>query len=90
MRSSKKTDNIIIEAIGWLGVVMIIGAYALSIFELIAISDRSYIGMNIAGSLGLIASSLHKKDMQPVALNIVWLIIALVAIMRSYDITLVF
>ena len=38
--------------------------------------------LNLTGALGIIAETLGKKDMQPVVLNIVWGLVALVTLIR--------
>ncbi|MCA1806519.1 MAG: hypothetical protein LC687_01450 [Actinobacteria bacterium] len=72
--------KIIIETVGWLGVAAIVSAYALVSFEIITPDQLSYQLLNLGGAIGIIVSSLSKKDYQPVALNIVWLIVAATAI----------
>lgn len=69
--------------IGWIGVLLILLAFALITFGSITADDIVYGILNFAGALGIIISSYAKKDFQPVALNIVWLLVAAVGIARS-------
>lgn len=71
-----------IEIFGWLGAVLILLAYALSNFGILSPSNFSYQILNILGALAIVYHSLTKKDYQPAALNIVWALVALVAILR--------
>ena len=68
---------------GWFGVGLILVAYFLVSFELILPKDIIYISMNILGSAGIIVSSFKKKDMQPVVLNIIWLLVAIISLIRA-------
>lgn len=76
----KVTKSIIIQILGWYGVVAILLAYALLSFDIIPADGVVYQLLNLTGALGIILAAYAKKDMQPVVLNIVWLIIAAVAL----------
>lgn len=67
---------------GWLGVIVIVLAYALLSFSLLKSTDFLYQLLNGLGALGIVLEAIYKKDYQPAVLNIIWLIIALVAILR--------
>lgn len=82
---SKISKNII-EIFGWYGAVAILLAYALISFKIITATGYVYQTLNLTGAIGIIVNSLIKKDFQPAILNIVWAIIALIA-MASLIIT---
>lgn len=71
------------QIIGWMGVGLVLSAYILNMFDVIQASNLAYGVMNMLGAGGIIISSYTKKDFQPVVLNIVWLVVALVGIIRS-------
>lgn len=71
-----------IEAFGWYGTVAIIGAYAFSSFSILNPSDLSYQLLNLTGALGIVVVSFYKKTYQPGVLNLIWTIIALIAIIK--------
>lgn len=71
-----------IEIYGWYGAIAIITAYALVSFSLIEPTSFTYQALNITGALGIALVSFYKKAYQPGILNIVWAIIALVAITK--------
>ena len=71
-----------IEAIGWLGVAMVVGAYALNTFGVIESQSIIYAMLNIVGSIGIAVDAWFVKNYQPVVLNIIWMIIAIVNIVR--------
>ena len=74
--------KIIDESIGWYGTGAIILAYALVSFSVLSTSSFLYQIMNGTGALGIIYISFKKKAYQPRVLNIIWAIIAFIAIIR--------
>lgn len=75
-------SKLIDEIIGWYGAGAIVLAYALVSFGALSASALSYQILNGTGALGIIYISLKKKAYQPGVLNIIWAIIAFIAIMR--------
>lgn len=71
-----------IQIVGWYGVAAIVLAYLLNSFGVLDSHSLSYQLLNLSGALGLICEAASKKDTQPVALNIVWSAIALIAIIN--------
>ena len=76
----KQKKRLLIEIFGWYGTVAIVGAYALSSFSIIKPDNLIYQLLNLTGALGIIADTFYKKDYQPGVLNVIWSIIALIAI----------
>ncbi|EKD32828.1 MAG: hypothetical protein ACD_76C00139G0002 [uncultured bacterium] len=74
--------KILDEVIGWYGTCSIIIAYALISFEVVRSSDLVYQILNATGAIGIIYISLVKKVYQPAVLNIIWVVIAGVSILR--------
>lgn len=72
-----------IELIGWYGAFAVLLAYALASFGMIATKGLPYQFLNLTGSFGIIVVSFRKKAYQPIALNIIWMLIALIAILSS-------
>ncbi|KKU82411.1 MAG: hypothetical protein UY09_C0015G0005 [Parcubacteria group bacterium GW2011_GWA2_47_8] len=72
--------GILAEIIGWYGTVALVLAYALVSFGAIASSSLLYQVLNGTGALGIVYISFKKKNYQPGVLNIIWAIIALIAI----------
>ncbi len=71
------------DVAGWAGVACVIAAYSLITFDFITSDQLVYGLLNICGALGIIWSSFTKRDFQPVALNVVWLTIAVAGIVTS-------
>ena len=78
------TKKFIEESIGWYGTVAIISAFALVSFEILPATNLIYQVLNGTGALSIVYISFKKKAYQPGVLNIIWAIIATVAIIRMY------
>lgn len=76
------SKNKIIEIFGWYGTTAIVLAYALTSFSVLEPTNIWYQILNGTGAIGIVMVSFHKKAYQPGVLNIIWAIIALVAIER--------
>lgn len=74
--------KLIIEAIGWVGVALILGAFALNTFDVLQTNATAYNLMNLFGAIGVVISSLPKRNLQPIVINSVWFIVAAVGIFR--------
>lgn len=72
-----------INVIGWFGVLFIFVAFTLTTFELINATNILYSLLNFTGALGILISSYVKKDFQPVILNVLWLFVAVIGIVKS-------
>ena len=85
-RSRKKERehwrDVLIDLFGWYGVLAIIAAYGMISFDLIQPHSLVYQGLNLTGSLGILIDAYMMRNYQPVALNVVWIGIAIVAIIR--------
>lgn len=75
-------QKLIHETIGWYGTCAIVIAYALVSFNLLSTSSFIYQIMNGTGALGIVYISFKKKAYQPGVLNVIWAIIAFIAIIR--------
>jgi NADH:ubiquinone oxidoreductase subunit 6 (subunit J) len=71
-----------IEIMGWYGAAAIVGAYALTSFGILTSSNIWYQLINLTGALGIAVISFSKKAYQPAVLNILWIIIAIIALVR--------
>lgn len=73
-----------IEIYGWYGTAAIMIAYALSSFSVIKSSDLIYQFLNLTGAWGIVILTFSKKAYQPGLLNVIWSLIALVAIIKIF------
>ncbi|NTV22926.1 MAG: hypothetical protein HGA85_00935 [Nanoarchaeota archaeon] len=71
------------EIFGWYGAVAILAAYGLHSFEII---DQGffYQFLNFTGSAGLCLIAYRKKVFQSVVLNIIWALVAAIAIAKLF------
>lgn len=72
----------VIQIIGWVGIFLVLLAYFLVTFGFITVNMIIYPTLNIIGSLGIVIETFSKKDYQPTVLNIIWILIAFVAIIK--------
>jgi hypothetical protein len=70
------------ELFAWYGVAAILIAYALVSFDLIASDSLVYQLLNATGAAGVMIIAYVRRAYQPVVLNFVWALIAVVAIIR--------
>jgi len=71
--------NKIDEIIGWYGTAAIVMAYILLSFNVMQ-AGIVYQLMNVTGAIGIFYISFKKKAWQPGVLNLIWALIALVAL----------
>ncbi len=74
--------NKAIPVAGWYGVLAILLAYGLVTFNVVAAKSYVYQLLNLTGAVGLVAEAASKRDVQPAALNIVWAIVAAIAVIQ--------
>lgn len=80
--SAKQASGDIKNLAGWYGVMAILLAYTLLSFKALTPDSLPYQLLNLTGALGIMYEAYYKKDTQPVVLNVVWAVVALVAIFR--------
>ena len=76
--------KICVNIAGWGGMILIILAFSLVSFEKIVPTDMSYQLMNLFGAFGIVVTALSKRDYPPAVLNVVFGLIALVALVRIF------
>lgn len=73
-----------IEIFGWYGAGAIILAYLLVSFSALSAHSIWYQLLNGTGALGIVAVSFHKRTYQPGVINIIWALIAVIAIINMF------
>ena len=76
--ANKKLINIF----GWYGITAVLVAYSLITLKVLLSHSLIYLILNLTGATGILIHSYVKKDYQPVALNMVWIVIALIGLIR--------
>jgi hypothetical protein len=77
--------RVVANVCGWIGVVLIVGAYVLNVGGQIGSASTLYLVLNAVGSIGIVVNSAIKKDVQPVVLNVIWLIVAVIGLGRAIN-----
>ncbi len=67
---------------GWYGAIAVIVAYALVSFSLITSDSLAFQLLNLTGALGLIAIAAYKHVVPSIVLNIFWVLVGVIAIIR--------
>ena len=70
------------EILGWYGTIAIVVAYALISFSILEPTDLAYQILNATGAIGIVIVSFHKRAYQPGILNVVWALVAFLAIIN--------
>lgn len=78
----KKQTNQLYEILGWAGVAFVLGSYFLLAAGIIDGNSWIYHALVLAGSVFIIIISYIKRVFQPVVLNVVLAVFALVALIR--------
>jgi hypothetical protein len=76
--------NWFIEIIGWIGSIEILLAYGLNSYQRIKSDSRVFQILNLTGGIFLIAYSVYKGAFANAFINIVWVIIAIIAIGKVF------
>ncbi len=79
---NETTINLIIDVTGWIATVLIVGAFALNSFGKIESSSKYYQFANLIGGIFFIINTIHHKAYPSAVVNIVWVIIAIVALLK--------
>ena len=74
--------NIMIETLGWIGSVLIVGAYFMNIQGKWNASKPLYIWCNLIGGIFFIVNTYYHAAYPSAIVNVVWVIIAIVALLK--------
>jgi hypothetical protein len=71
-----------IDIVGWIGSAAVVSAYALISLDKVNSRSRVYQVLNLVGSLGLVVNTYYYRAYPSTFVNIVWLVIAALALVR--------
>ena len=74
--------NYVIEIIGWIGAVLIVGAYFLNINGKLKSSSLVYIVSNLVGGIFFTINTFVHSAYPSMIVNIIWVVIAVAAIVK--------
>jgi hypothetical protein len=72
----------LIDALGWIGSLCVLAAYGLNSYQLIKSDSIVFYALNILGGIFLIIYSTEKEAYANTFINIVWVIIAVPAVIK--------
>ena len=75
--------NYFIETIGWIGAVLIVGAYFFNINGKLKSSSMIYIISNLMGGVFFTINTYVHQAYPSMIVNIIWVIIAIAAILKK-------
>jgi hypothetical protein len=74
--------NILIELIGWIASVLIVGSYALNITGRLSTDSKWYVWANILGGLFFVINTYFHQAYPSMVVNIIWVFIAIIMIVK--------
>ena len=72
------------EIIGWIGSIAILLAYGLNSYQKIRSDSLSFLLLNLTGALFLIVYTYYEEAFASTFLNLVWVIIAVIALGKAH------
>ncbi len=75
--------NYFVEIIGWIGAVLIVGAYFLNINGRLKSSSGVYILSNLFGGIFFTVNTLVHQAYRSMIVNIIWVFIAIAALFKK-------
>ena len=75
--------NVLVEIMGWIGSVLIVGSYALNITGRLEATHKLYVLANILGGLFFVVNTYFHQAYPSMFVNIVWVIIAIVMLSKK-------
>lgn len=82
MKRTTRPVRAVPEVLGWYGVAAILTAYAAVSFHAMGTDSIWYPILNGTGALGLVIDGYFQRDYQPLVLNLVWALIACIALFK--------
>jgi len=75
--------GVLIEVLGWIASVLIVGSYALNITGKLPASSKTYVLANIIGGVFFVVNTYYHKAYPSMFVNVIWVIIAIYMISRK-------
>jgi hypothetical protein len=76
--------EVLIEILGWVGSVEILVAYGLNSYQRIRSDSMVFYLLNLTGGILLIIYTIHKDAFANTFVNLVWVLIAAIAMVRLF------
>jgi hypothetical protein len=75
--------RILIEVLGWIGSILIVGSYALNITGRLAANNKIYVVANIIGGVFFVVNTYYHQAYPSMLVNVIWVIIAIVMLSKK-------
>ena len=75
--------NVLVEIMGWIGSILIVGSYALNITGRLEATHKLYVLANILGGIFFVVNTYFHQAYPSMFVNIVWVIIAIVMLNKK-------
>lgn len=75
--------NILIECLGWIASILIVGSYALNITGRLHADSKWYVWANIIGGFFFVINTYFHQAYPSMVVNIIWVIIAIIMIAKG-------
>lgn len=76
--------KVAIENLGWVGAGCLVVAYTALSLSWLTSTDVVYQLLNALGAIGIIIVSWSKRTYQPMVVNVLWLAVACIALVRMF------
>jgi hypothetical protein len=77
--------ELLINILGWIGSILIVGAFGLNSLGKISSDTKIYQIANIIGGICFIVNTIHLKAYPSAFVNVVWVIIGFVALSKKKE-----
>ncbi len=78
------TLNLLMEVAGWIGAILILAGYGLLSAGKLNAKSPAYQWLNVVGAIGFIANSSWNGAWPSAALNVIWVGIGVVALIKIF------
>ena len=77
--------TILVEVLGWIASLLIVGSYALNITGRLSAKSKLYVTANIIGGIFFVVNTYYHQAYPSMLVNIVWVIIAIVMLTKKKE-----
>lgn len=74
--------GLLIEIVGWIGSIEVLIAYGLNSYQKMRSDSLGFYLLNLTGGICLVIYTLYKEAFASAFVNIIWVVIALIAIAK--------
>ncbi|NCW12959.1 MAG: hypothetical protein EBV82_07290 [Chitinophagia bacterium] len=78
--------TVLIEILGWIASILIVGSYALNITGRLSAKSKTYVTANIIGGIFFVINTYYHQAYPSMLVNVIWVIIALVMLLKKKEV----